>query len=58
MLRKELTEEEKEAEAAEKLREEALVELAKSFVPYKYTDDYRCENAGYYGGFQLLDKDV
>lgn len=53
-----LSEEQKEAEAARKLKEEALVELAKAFVPYEHTDDHKCANAGYYGGFQLLDKEL
>jgi hypothetical protein len=33
--------------------------LAKNFKGFKqYKDDYKCPNAGYYGGFQLTDTDL
>ena len=35
-----------------------IVEFAKNFNFLPYNDEYRCPNAGYYGGFQLLDNAV
>jgi len=41
-----------------RLKEEAIVELAKCFEFLPFNDDHRCEKAGYYGGFQLLDNEI
>lgn len=40
-------------------RQEEILELARAFTPFVHrTDDYKCPNASYYGGFQLLDKNL
>ena len=45
----------------EKEREERAVELlekAKQWKVSEYSGDHRDEDAGYYGGFQLLDQEI
>jgi hypothetical protein len=32
-------------------RQEEVLALAKKFKPFNRSDDYRCPNASYYGGF-------
>lgn len=39
-------------------RQEEVLALAKKFKPFNRSDDYRCPNASYYGGFQLMDKTI
>ncbi len=34
-------------------RAEELLEKSKHWEVSKYSDDHKCENAGFYGGFQL-----
>ena len=55
----EAAEEEKKTEILqEKDREERakeVLELARQWTVSEYSDDKKCENAGYYGGFQLTD---
>ena len=48
-----MSEAEKESKRLERAKE--VQALALKFKPSTYTDDIRCENASYYGGFQLLD---
>lgn len=53
-------EEEKESEQDEEeikfqARAAEIREMAKRFVPSKLSGDYRCPNAGYYGGFTYTD---
>lgn len=43
---------------AAKARTEEFMALAKSFKPFNRSDDYRDTDAGYYGGFQLLDNEL
>ena len=39
-------------------RAKEVQELALQFKPFDRKDDIRCENASYYGGFQLLDEEI
>ena len=35
-----------------------MLELARQWTVSEYSDDKKCENAGYYGGFQLTDAET
>jgi hypothetical protein len=40
-----------EAEMARRQRRAQILEMAKEWEPFTNNDEYRCPNAGYYGGF-------
>ena len=45
-------------EAAKEARALEVLDMAKNWKVSERTDDYRDENAGYYGGFQLTDPEL
>lgn len=39
-------------------RKSSIIEVTRTFRPFDTNDDFRVEDAGYYGGFQLLDNEL
>jgi hypothetical protein len=39
-------------------RKEEIMEKARNFLPFDSKDDFRIKDAGYYGGYDLLDKEL
>jgi hypothetical protein len=47
-----------EEPSGKELRKREILERARKFRPFPYKDDFRDPDAGYYGGFQLLDSEL
>ena len=50
--------EESKEEDEREIRARQVLEMAARWKPSQYPDDHKCENASYYGGFQLLDQEL
>ena len=40
---------------ARRQKKEMIMELARNWKPFTRSDEYKCPNAGYYGGFSYTD---